>query len=118
MQRIEASLAVENPLADSQPLTGEQLEVLQTLLLDESSYGWDYAKDCAPLPGVLIVFSKGSEQLEVRLCYECLMIGFLPGEWEDFDPVENELISWAKTVFPGDEVIAGLEDKSNVENAK
>ena len=108
IQRIETSPEGEKTLTDLQPLTDPQLKVLQALLLDEDSYGWDYSKGCVPTPGILIVFSKGSAQLEVRLCYECLMAGFLPGSWGNFDPIESELTSWAKTVFPNDEVFAAM----------
>ena len=109
VKRIESTLDSEKSLTQFKALKGKQLEVLQSLLVDPENYGWDYAKACETNPGVLLLFSKGAKQLEIRLCFECLMIGFKPGHWEDFDPIEEEMIAWVKTVYPDDEVIQSLE---------
>ena len=109
VKRIKTSMAAEESLSSFLPLTGVQLKELQALITNTDSFGWDFAKDCKVSPGVLVVFSKGSVKSEVRICFECITIGFTPGHWEDFDPVEQEMIDWAKSVFPNDEMIASLK---------
>ena len=109
VKRIETKLGVEKSLSDFQPLAGEQLEKLQILLANTDSFGWGYAKDCTFVPGVLVVLSKGSVKSEVRICFECMQVGFTPGHLEDVDPVEQELIDWAKSVFPNDDTINSLK---------
>ena len=106
---VEGLGAAEESLSDFKPLAGKQLKELQSLLTDTDSYGWDYAKDCVFSPGILIVFSKGDVKSEVRICFECMIIGFTPGHLEDVDPVEQELIDWAKSVFPNDKIISSLK---------
>ena len=119
VKRIESMPGTdERSLTDFQPLTGEHLAELQAILTDEQSYDFDIAKACLPVPGVLIVFKKGSRHSEVRLCYACNMVGFTPGDWEDFDPIERQLIAWAKGVFPDDDVIGSLSMTSDAQNAR
>ena len=109
VKRIESKPETEEKsLTSFKPLTGERLAELQAILTDAKSYDWNIAKGCVPTPGVLIVFTKGSNRSEVRLCYFCSTVGFNPGTGEDFDPVEHELVSWVKGVFPDDEVIGSL----------
>ena len=111
VKRIKSTRGAEQALSEFKPLAGEQLKQIQTLLSDTDSFEWDSSKDCMLSPGVLIVFSKGSAKSEVRICFDCLMLGFTPGNWEDFDPVEKKLIDWAKSVFPNDEEIASLKQR-------
>ena len=98
----------EVQIGDGVALTPEQRQELVALLADDGSYEWDLAKGCEPMPGVLITFEDGATYARVRICYSCVMVGFKPGSWEDFDPINQELIDWAKGVFPDDEAIQGL----------
>ncbi len=75
-------------------------------------------KDCAPMPGVLLIFQKGRQSCEVRICYECGMIGvsrlgaeFFDGNWGDFDSIYAELVRLAKELFPDDPAIQKLKTK-------
>ena len=108
VKRISTTVSGEQSLSDFQPLTGKKLTEIQNMLLDIDSYDWKTSKDCLRVPGILIQFSKGSNQSEIRICFECTMLGFAPGEWEDFDPIETKLISWAQSVFPNDDDIQSL----------
>lgn len=95
-------------ISDGVELTPDQRRALVELLARDGSYEWDVAKGCAPMPGVLVVFEDGATLARLRICYECMMVGFKPGGWEDFDPVYAALVEWAKDVFPDDAVIRGL----------
>ena len=113
VKRISTTVSGEQSLSDFQPLTGKKLAEIQNMLLDVDSYDWKTSKDCLRVPGILIQFSKGSDQSEIRICFECIMLGFAPGEWEDFDPIENKLISWAQSVFPNDDGIQSLSQNQD-----
>jgi hypothetical protein len=89
-------------------LTPKQRSELVSLLARDDAYEWDIAKGCMPMPGILITFEDGATYARVRLCYSCRMVGYRPGSWEDFDPINEPLIDWAKGVFPEDEAIQSL----------
>jgi len=98
----------EKIISEGIELTPEQRAELVGLLARDDAYGWGYAKGCEPMPGVLITFEDGATFARVRICYGCMMIGFSPGNWEDFDPIYAELVAWAKGVFPDDQAIQSL----------
>ena len=89
-------------------LTPEQRKTLVDLLARDDAYGWEIAKGCEPMPGVLITFEDGATYARVRLCFSCRMVGYRPGSWEDFDPISAGLIEWVKGVFPEDRAIRSL----------
>ncbi len=95
-------------ISEGAALTPEQRAALVELLARDDAYEWEIAKGCEPMPGVLITFEDGATYARLRICFECKMLGFTPGSWEDFDPVYNDLVKWAKDVFPDDAVIQGL----------
>ena len=96
-------------------LTAEQRAQLVALLADDASYGWDVAKGCEPMPGVLVTFEDGATYARARFCFSCQMVGFTPGNREDFDPINAKLVAWVKGVFPGDELIQkfGTEEQEH-----
>jgi hypothetical protein len=98
----------EKIISEGIELTPEQRAKLVGLLARDDAYEWDYAKGCEPMPGVLITFEDGATFARVRICYGCMLIGFSPGKWEDFDPIYTELVAWAKGVFPDDQAIQSL----------
>lgn len=89
-------------------LTAEQRAAIAALLARDDAYEWDVAKGCEPMPGVLIAFEDGATFARVRLCFSCQMIGFTPGSWEDFDPINKQMVAWVKGVFPDDKAIQSL----------
>ena len=97
----------ETRLSEGVELTHDQRRAFAALVLSDASYDWRIAKACMPLPGVLVVFTDGDTRSEVRICYSCVMVGFTPGSWEDFDGI-NHAIAWAADVFPDDEAIQAL----------
>jgi len=105
----------EVKLSDGIELTPEQRQTLVDLLAKDDAYGWEIAKGCEPMPGVLITFEDGATYARIRICFSCQMIGFKPGSWEDFDPINAELVQWVKGVFPDDEAIQklGTEDEEH-----
>ncbi|MFN3168917.1 MAG: hypothetical protein ACE37H_17855 [Phycisphaeraceae bacterium] len=98
----------EKIISEGIELSPKQREALVALLARDDAYAWDVAKGCEPMPGVLITFEDGATYARVRICFGCQMIGFTPGDWEDFDPINDELIAWAKGVFPDDQAIQSL----------
>lgn len=95
-------------LGEGIELTPEQRSELVGLLAKDDSYGWDYAKGCEPMPGVLVTFEDGATYARLRICFSCQMLGYKPGQWEDFDPINGKLVQWVKGVFPDDELIQKL----------
>lgn len=89
-------------------LTPEQRSELVGLLAKDDSYGWEYAKGCEPMPGVLVTFEDGATYARLRICFSCQMLGYKPGHWEDFDPINGKLVHWVKGVFPDDDLIQKL----------
>lgn len=95
-------------LSEGIALTDEQSEALVGLLARDDSYGWDYAKGCEPMNGVLVTFEDGATYARIRFCFQCKILEYSPGSSEDFDPINAELIVWVKGVFPEDEAIQSL----------
>lgn len=99
----------EIKLSDGVALTDDQRATLFAVLANDASYEWDIAKDCEPMPGVLVTFEDGATYARLRICYSCRMLGYTPGDWEDFDPAYPELVDWAKGVFPDDQAVQQLD---------
>lgn len=98
----------EKIISQGVALTPAQRARIADLLARDDAYEWDIAKGCEPMPGVLITFEDGATYARVRLCFGCKMVGFTPGNWEDFDPINDELVRWVKGVFPEDKVVQSL----------
>ncbi len=89
----------------------EWTERLRSILRRPSSYLWDAAKGCVPIPGVVVRFKKDGEVVDLHFCFECQMLSIAPPgslRWEDFDPVHAQLAALMKEVFPSDPTIQGL----------
>ncbi|MEM6505622.1 MAG: hypothetical protein AAF711_09155 [Planctomycetota bacterium] len=108
--RIERDLETgeEKMLGAAVALRPGQRTELIGLLSRDDAYGWDIAKGCEPMPGVLITFEDGATYARLRICFGCQMLGYTPGGWEDFDPINGALIAWVKGVFPNDRLIQKL----------
>ena len=98
----------EVTLGEGIKLTDAQRAELVGLIGRDEAYGWDFAKGCEPMPGVLVTFEDGATFARLRICFSCKVLGYTPGDWEDFDPVSNEMIDWVKGVFPEDKLIQKL----------
>ena len=94
----------------------DQIAKLHAVLLDKSTYGWDYAKGCIPDYGVRIQFQHDSHEVDVLLCFECDILSvYHNGKavgGEDFDDGRPQLVKIVKTVFPDDQVIQSLKEES------
>lgn len=98
----------EVQLCEGIELTGRQRRALTGLLVQDGAYEWEIAKGCQPMPGVMIAFEDGETRSELRLCFQCGIVEYLPGSHEDFDPVYAELVQWVKGVFHDDQAIQAL----------
>ena len=64
------------------------------------------------MPGLRVLFTRGSDSAALLLCFECEMLSLAPpGEirWEFFDPASRKLVDLAKDAFPHDPEILGLK---------
>jgi hypothetical protein len=103
------------------PVTSGPFEVVKTIaepaseaLLSPDTYGWDFAKDCAPVYGVRLSFLRGSERIDVLFCFECDVLlvgrnGRVTGG-EDFDFGRSVFVRAVKAIFPDNEVIQRLRE--------
>jgi len=91
---------------------------LQQVLLQENSYGWRYAKMCAPEYGVLFTFRSERGTARVALCFDCNIFGVYEGtdnaakavnREDDFDPMRHSLLPMIKSIFPQDPIIQALK---------
>lgn len=80
-------------------------------IAQDSSYGWDYAKGCKPMSGVLVRYHRESDVVDVSICFQCEMLSIAKrGEerWEDFDPIKAKIAALVKPLFPDDAAIQKL----------
>ncbi len=93
----------------------EEVSKLRAVLLDESTYGWDYAKGCIPDYGVRIQFQHKTDNVDILLCFECdILLVYHNGKvvgGEDFDDGRAQFVAIVKTLFPDDQAIQSLKDK-------
>jgi hypothetical protein len=85
-------------------------------LLKFDSYFWSAAegvsKGCIPDYGARLRFTRGSDIVDVHLCYECniLQITHAGGQnHADFDPAHAALVKALQAVFPTDPVVKSLK---------
>lgn len=98
----------EITLSEASILSDDQRQTLVGLLARDDAYLWDIAKGCEPMNGVLVTFEDGATIARIRFCFQCMILEYTPGSLEDFDPINAELIEWAKGVFPDDRAIQSL----------
>ncbi len=100
----------EEIISEGIELNPKQRQALVGLISRDEAYEWDISKGCRPLPGVLITFEDGATYARVRFCFSCQMLQYKPSQtgWENFDPINSELIKWVKGIFPDDQAIQSL----------
>ena len=89
-------------------------------LLDFSTYHWSVTKLCAPDYGLKLRFSRGTNAVDVRFCFECDILEITSAgqiRTENFDFNHNAFVSMAKRLFPKDQTIQKLE-KENEQQAR
>ena len=90
----------------------DAVSILQSILLDTSTYEWDSAKACMPNFGVRIQFKSGSEEVNVLFCFECDILAVyyngVPMGAEDFDDAREAILSVIRKLFPDDADIQKL----------
>jgi hypothetical protein len=111
----------QNATLSDYPMTAGPVEVpaaisseLSKTLSAAGSYGWDYAKGCAPRYGVGITFRGSVNRIDVLFCFECDVLlvardGSIIGG-EDFDDIRPSLVRAVKVLFPSDSVIQNLRE--------
>ncbi|QTA86524.1 hypothetical protein [Desulfonema magnum] len=92
------------PISKQGPnLNEEQLKKIQSLIFDENSYHFGIEKSCKFRPEVGLKFIKGGEAVVILLSFSCDLWLFAQGDdekIEDSDPVREELIELAYSLFP------------------
>jgi hypothetical protein len=101
------------------PVSAKQAQTIQQLFAQESSYGWRFAKMCAPDYGVLLTARSNQATVRVALCFECYILGVYDSADDTAKPVNREndfvspasrtLVSLAKQLFPNDSAIQSLK---------
>ena len=101
------------------PVSAEQAHTIQQLFAQESSYGWQFAKMCAPTYGVLLTARSNQSTVRVALCFECYILGVYDSADDTAKPVNREndfvspasrsLVSLVKQLFPNDPEIQSLK---------
>lgn len=102
---------------------------LSKVLLDRKTYPpplpagvFTSGKNCMPMPGVVLAFTKGKSTLELYVCFECnIMTLYIPGNEKDphpetggevdFDPGHNNLLRVVKKIFLKDQQIQSLRNR-------
>jgi hypothetical protein len=100
----------EGPVAVN-PSVAKQLG---TVLSAHGAYGWNFAKGCVPVWGVRLSFYRGTDRVDVLLCFECDILrvslnGTNSGN-EDFDPIRPHLLRVLREIFPDDQEIKTLPE--------
>lgn len=121
-ERIEAfrlsHVAGEEPVVTAGPIKVEQptSQQIVSLLSADKSFDWNLGKGCIPIWGVRLSFYRGTDRLDVLLCFQCDILGVsLNGKelkFEDFDPVHAQLVKIVKVIFPDDPEIQKLSEES------
>lgn len=90
-------------------LSSEKSKILSKLLTDYKTYVWEDGNKCIPDWGVMFVFYKGNDKVEVMLCLDCDIIKFINGGEEEINPIRVELLAIIKPMFPNDKKIQDLK---------
>jgi len=84
-------------------LNGEQLKKVQSLIFDENSYHFGVEKSCRFAPEMGLRFIKKEDTADVLFSFSCDLWLFAHGreeKIEDCDPIREELIQLAYSLFP------------------
>lgn len=107
------------------PLSGSATKALQSILLDESTYGWTFAKGCDPVFQVRVRFFRGSHSVWVDFCFGCKILEIAKdGEWfsgEDFDNAKMAILDVFISTFPTNSALKKIKDeetKHDIEKTK
>ena|SRR5256885_1811840 len=101
------------PIVVPDPMTKSFSEKLS----NPSSYDYDpgSAKSCIPLPAFVLAFTRGGQEVDVFLCFECDILMIQIGETykadADFDPSHNELLRLIKMLYPKDDRVQALRER-------
>jgi hypothetical protein len=103
---------------DEYPIVGESVAIpaltTEQLIALLSQPERELAKACIPAPGVRLDFIRGSETLQVLLCFECkILIVYQDGKLVgggDFDSSYVDLLRAVKAIFPNDPEIQALKE--------
>ncbi len=87
-------------------------KTFSSILLDFDSYAWGEMKMCIPDFGLRLRFVRGSDVVEIRLCYDCDILEVSHNghiRQENFDLAHNKLVKAVQAAFPWDEKTRKLE---------
>jgi hypothetical protein len=93
------------------PVEANTAALFSKALTDFNSYSWLEEKTCNPDYGVRLRFTKGADNVDFLLCFDCDHLQVTHnGETaeKDFDAARPALVQAMQTVFPRDEVIKNL----------
>jgi len=99
-------------------LSNDQIQKIKSLLQNPKSYGWGEDVSCLPDYVALFRFHSGQQTIRIAFCFKCKMFGVFEGEDDTkrpingtymFSPMRNEIVSFAKTIFPSDAEIQSLK---------
>ena len=96
------------------PVSAATVQQLQALFQQPGSFEWNSVKSCAPDYGVLFTFHSPQHDVQLALCFQCLIFGIYDAgsevnAEEDFDPIASKLANLIKPLFPGDKDIQDLK---------
>ncbi|OWK45465.1 hypothetical protein [Fimbriiglobus ruber] len=101
-------------VGDAVPVPAPLATKIATALTADSTYAWDFAKGCKPNYGVRLSFFRGSDRVDVFLCFECDLLradhNGARGAAKDFDPGRPAFVKAVKELFPKDPVVQALNE--------
>lgn len=99
------------------PLTDNGIKILQTVLLDESTYVWSMSKGCIPIYHVRLRFHRRTHSVWVDFCFACKILAIAKdGQWfsgEDFDNGNNAILAVFASTFPNDSAFKAIKEDSD-----
>lgn len=93
-------------------LTTGTAKAFSDALLNFDSYLWRDGKACVMDEGARLRFTRGTDTVDIRLCYECDMLSIRHSgstHIPDFDPAHNALVRALQAAFPNDKIVKGLQ---------
>jgi hypothetical protein len=94
-------------------LSSELVKTFSETVLNFNSYFHldGPGKACVPDFGVRLQFTRGTNIVEIRLCFECDILEVTSNSQSpaDFDPSHNVLVKAVQTIFPDDKIVKALE---------
>ncbi|HPQ54149.1 MAG TPA: hypothetical protein PK253_12950 [Spirochaetota bacterium] len=83
-------------------LTPQQIDQIQSVLLDQNTYLFDFVKKCLFLPEYALKFRKGTYEVVVLLCFSCEELTFVCNGrelLEDFDNATPKIRGLIQALF-------------------